>query len=133
MKKKPKKANLGLPFWGFYFAHPLNEVLFSAFFGLALPSAPVGSDKNTVSGAALSPGSQRAFRFFEVVPLLLFFLGGAGGGLCVRWRSTRSSSRDSRAKKKKKKKKQKKYKNNKKGKIKTRRSRRRRRRRRRNK
>ena len=37
--------------------HPQNEVAFSFFWGFVLPCAPAGSDKNMVSGAALSPTS----------------------------------------------------------------------------
>ena len=124
-KKTRKRQILGCNFGGSS-THPLNEVVFSAFFGFALPGAPMGSDKNTVSGAALSPAVSGFLGSLKWSPLLPIFWGeGPGvGGLCVSWKSTRSSSRNSRAKKKKLK-----SNNNRKGKTKTRRSRRRRRRR----
>ena len=94
--------------FGSSITHPQNGVAFSAFFGFALPGASAGSDKNTVSGAALSLAVSGFLKFFEVVPLWPIFWGGGRGGLCVRWRSTRSRSRHSRANKKKKKMKKKK-------------------------
>ena len=103
--------------------HPQNEVAFSAFSGLALPGAPVGSEKNTVLGTRFSRG-KTWFSLFQVVPLLHVFLG------CVYvsdGEAPEAGAQAAEQRRRRRRRRKKKQKNNKNGKI-TRRRRRRRRR-----
>ena len=82
MKKKPEKGKFGAAIVG-VLTHPWTEVAFLPFLGFALPGGPVGSDKNTLSGAALSPAISGLLGCLRCSPLCQFFFGGGpGGGVC---------------------------------------------------
>ena len=86
--------------WG-SFTHPQNEVAFSVFFWVrSPPGAPVGSEKNRMSGNAVSPGGNGVFPFPGCAPFACFL------GVRV---SERKRERE-REKKKKQKRKKKQYK-----------------------
>ena len=57
--------------WG-SITHPQNEVAFSASSGFALPGAPAGSEKNTVSGDALFPAGNGFLHSSRWSPFCIF-------------------------------------------------------------
>ena len=82
-RKEPEKGQNNFAIFGGSITYPQNEVAFSAFFGFALPGAPAGSDKNTVSGAVLSLAVSGFFGSSRWSLFCQFFFGGVPGGGCV--------------------------------------------------